>query len=335
MNMIELGWTHAGASVTAAFLASLVEFIEALTVVLAVGAVRGWRGSLTGAGLGVAVLVALTAALGPALTRIPLNAVQLVVGVLLLLFGLRWLRKAMLRAGGIIPLHDETAAYAKETAELRRFGAAVSSLDGVAVAASFKIVMLEGIEVVFIVIAIGARGDLLMPAAAGAGLALVLVIALGFLLHRPVAMVPENTLKFIVGVLLTAFGTFWLGEGMGAAWPAGDWSLLALVAGFFVTAVAGAGVARAVGARGRFYRGICDMRRLKSALTELIALFVDDGSLVLAVIAWLVVGAVCLRTRWFDPVSVAVLLALGIGVLLLENVLRSARNRVLAPGRRT
>ncbi|HEY5083755.1 MAG TPA: hypothetical protein VII48_04485, partial [Rhizomicrobium sp.] len=104
MNMIELGWTHAGASVAAAFLASLVEFIEALTVVLAVGTVRGWRGSLTGAGLGVAVLVALTAALGPALTRIPLNAVQLVVGVLLLLFGLRWLRKAMLRAGGIIPL---------------------------------------------------------------------------------------------------------------------------------------------------------------------------------------------------------------------------------------
>jgi uncharacterized membrane protein len=247
--MIDLGWTHIGAS-TAAFLASLVEFIEALTVVLAVGAVRGWRGSLVGASLGLAVLLVLTAALGPALTRIPLNAVQLVVGALLLLFGLRWLRKAILRAAGLIPLHDETAAYAKETANLSRFGAAVSALDGIAVATSFKIVMLEGIEVVFIVIAIGARGDLLMPAAAGAGLALLVVIALGLLLHRPVAMVPENTLKFVVGVLLTAFGTFWLGEGIGAAWPAEDWSLPALVCGFLLVALLCVGLSRATATRG-------------------------------------------------------------------------------------
>lgn len=246
--MIDLGWTHAGAS-AAAFLASLVEFIEALTVVLAVGTVRGWRGSLLGAGLGLAVLLVLTAALGPALTRIPLSIVQLVVGALLLLFGLRWLRKAVLRAAGIIPLHDETAAYAKETAQLSRFGAAVSTLDGIAIATSFKIVMLEGIEVVFIVIAIGAGGNLVMSAAAGAGLALLFVIALGFLLHRPVAMVPENTLKFAVGVLLTAFGTFWLGEGIGAAWPGEDWSLLALVAGFLVSALLCVSLARGTVAR--------------------------------------------------------------------------------------
>lgn len=246
--MMDLGWTHAGAS-AAAFLASLVEFIEALTVVLAVGAVRGWRGSLAGAGLGLAVLLGLTAALGPALTHIPLTIVQLVVGALLLLFGLRWLRKAILRAAGIIPLHDEAAAYAKETAALGRFGGAVSALDGIAVATSFKIVMLEGIEVVFIVIAIGARGDLLMPAAAGAGLALLLVIALGFLLHRPIAMVPENTLKFVVGVLLTAFGTFWVGEGVGTAWPGADWSLPGLVAGFFLTALLCVGLARTAVAR--------------------------------------------------------------------------------------
>jgi uncharacterized membrane protein len=247
--MIDLGWTHACASAVAGFLASLVEFVEALTVVLAVGAVRGWRGSLTGAALGLAVLVALTAALGPALTQIPLHLVQLVVGALLLLFGLRWLRKAILRATGIIPLHDETAAYAKETAQLRSFGAAVSTLDRIAVATSFKIVMLEGIEVVFIVIAIGSGGELLGPAAIGAGLALVVVVALGFLLHRPVATVPENTLKFIVGVLLTAFGTFWLGEGIGAIWPGSDWSLLGLVAGFLCAAVVGAGLARAVAMR--------------------------------------------------------------------------------------
>lgn len=235
--MIDLGWTHAGASAAAAFLASLVEFIEALTVVLAVGAVRGWRGALSGAALALAVLVALTAALGPALTRIPLEAVQVGVGALLLLFGLRWLRKAILRAAGVIPLHDEEAEYAKETAELSRLGAVVSALDGIAVATSFKIVMLEGIEVVFIVIAVGASGNLLMPAAAGAIAALLVVIALGLLLHRPVAMIPENTLKFVVGVLLTAFGTFWLGEGIGAQWPGADWSLLGLVGGYLLAAL--------------------------------------------------------------------------------------------------
>jgi uncharacterized membrane protein len=234
--MFDIGWTQAGASAAAAFLASLVEFVEALTVVLAVGTVRGWKGSLIGAGLALAVLLVLTVALGPALTRIPLAVVQLVVGGLILLFGLRWLRKAILRAAGIIPLHDETAAYARQTAAMSRFGAAVSALDGIAIATSFKIVMLEGIEVVFIVIAIGASGHLLVPAAAGAGAALALVIALGFVLHRPLATVPENTLKFIVGILLTAFGTFWIGEGIGVAWPAEDWSLAGLTTLFLLTA---------------------------------------------------------------------------------------------------
>jgi Ca2+/H+ antiporter, TMEM165/GDT1 family len=242
--MIDPGWTHVGASAAAAFLASLVEFIEALTVVLAVGAMRGWRGALSGAGLAVILLLVLTAALGPALTRIPITIVQLSVGSLLLLFGLRWLRKAILRAGGIIPLHDEDAAYAKETAELSRIGAAVSAFDGIAIATSFKIVMLEGIEVVFI--AIGASGDLLASAAAGAGAALLLVIALGLFLHRPVASIPENALKFIVGVLLTAFGTFWLGEGIGAAWPGADWSLLALVGGYLIVASLSVRLAKAI-----------------------------------------------------------------------------------------
>lgn len=244
--MIDLGWTHAGASAAAAFLASLVEFVEALTVVLAVGAVRGWRGALTGTAIALAVLVALIAALGPALTRVPIDVVQLVVGGLLLLFGLRWIRKAILRAAGIIPLHDEAAAYARQTTTLKGFGDVVSALDGIAVATAFKIVMLEGIEVVFIVIAIGAGGDLLAPAAAGAAAALLLVVALGFILHRPVAAIPENTLKFVVGILLSAFGTFWLGEGIGAAWPADDWSLLALVAGYLITALLCVRLAKAV-----------------------------------------------------------------------------------------
>src|SRR4051794_17514978 len=171
-----IDWVHAGPSVAAAFLASLVEFIEALTVVLAVGVVRGWRPALLGTGFGLAVLFLLVILLGPALARIPLDIVQLVVGTLLLLFGLRWLRKAILRAAGVIPLHDEAEAFAAETALLRQGAASGAALDWVAIAAAFKIVMLEGIEVVFIVIAIGAAGGLLVPASIGAVAALLLVI---------------------------------------------------------------------------------------------------------------------------------------------------------------
>jgi len=234
-----IDWAHAGTSVLATFLASLVEFVEALTVVLAIGATRGWRAALTGAGAGLLTLAILVIALGPALARIPLASVQLVVGTLLLLFGLRWLRKAILRAAGIIPLHDETAAYAAEadllTRSPRRF---LAGLDTIAATASFKIVMLEGIEVVFIVIAIGAVSGLLIPASLGAAAALLLVVALGVVLHRPLARIPENTLKFLVGVLLSAFGTFWVGEGAGLAWPGADWSILGLTAAFLALALA-------------------------------------------------------------------------------------------------
>jgi uncharacterized membrane protein len=233
-----VSWAHAGPSVLAAFLASLVEFVEALTVVLAVGTVRGWRPALAGTGLALAVLALLVLALGPALARIPLPVVQVAVGTLLLLLGMRWLRKAILRAAGRIALHDELAVFAGETATLQ-YGARrlVAGWDQVAVATAFKIVMLEGIEVVFIVIAIGAAGGLLLPAGLGAGAALLLVVALGLVLHRPVARIPENQLKFAVGVLLAAFGTFWVGEGIGLAWPGGDWSILALIGGFLLIAL--------------------------------------------------------------------------------------------------
>jgi Ca2+/H+ antiporter, TMEM165/GDT1 family len=226
-------WVHAGPSVLAAFLASLVEFVEALTVVLAVGTTRGWRPALAGAGVALLTLAVLVVALGPALARIPLAVVQLVVGTLLLLFGLRWLRKAILRAAGFVALHDETAAYAAETDLLshtpRRL---LAGWDTVALGASFKIVMLEGIEVVFIVIAIGAVSGLFVPASLGAAAALLLVAVLGIVLHRPLARIPENMLKFLVGVLLSAFGAFWVGEGAGLAWPGADWSILALIAAF-------------------------------------------------------------------------------------------------------
>jgi Ca2+/H+ antiporter, TMEM165/GDT1 family len=232
-----LDWLHAGPTMLASFLASFVEFVEALTVVLAVGTVRGWRDALGGSGAALLVLLILIAVLGPGLTRIPLESVQLIIGSLLLLFGMRWLRKAVLRAAGIIAPHDEAEAFAKQTAELSRLGLAHGSWDKVAFTASFKITMLEGIEVVFIVVAIGAGGvGLLVPASLGALAALIVVIALGILVHRPLATIPENTLKFIVGVLLAAFGSFWVGEGLGMDWPGEDSSIPGLIAGFLIVA---------------------------------------------------------------------------------------------------
>jgi uncharacterized membrane protein len=228
---------HTVPAALAAFAASLVEFVEALTVVLAVGAVRGWRGAIGGAVAALAALLVLTVVLGPALAMVPLRAVHLAVGTLLLLFGLRWLRKAVLRAAGRIPLHDEAALYAREAGRLRAAGGAVRGFDAVAVSTAFKITMVEGIEVVFIVIATGA-GGLLWPASLGALAALLVVILLGLALHRPLTRVPENTLKFAVAVLLSAFGTFWMGEGLGLPWPGGDFSLAALAAIILATALA-------------------------------------------------------------------------------------------------
>ena len=226
-------WVHAWPTALAAFLASIVEFVEALTIVLAVGATRGWRSALTGATGALVVLLAIVLLFGPLLTRIPLQDVQLVVGGLLLLFGMRWLRKAILRSAGVIALHDEDEAYGKQAAALGTGGGARRRWDAVAVATAFKITMLEGLEVVFIVVAVGAGGaGLLLPAGLGALGALVVVVALGIVLHRPLSMVPENTLKFTVGVLLSAFGTFWVGEGIGLDWPGGDWAIAALTAGF-------------------------------------------------------------------------------------------------------
>jgi uncharacterized membrane protein len=248
-------WTHAGPTVLAAFLASLVEFVEALTIVLAVGAVRGWRGALGGTGLALLVLLVLVLALGPALTRIPHDLVLIVLGTLVLLFGMRWLRKAILRSAGVIPLHDEEAAFAKETAALRGLGGGLGGVgagwDRVALRTAFNITMIEGIEVVFIVVALGATGrGLLLPASLGAAAALLVVVALGLALHRPVAMIPENTLKFVVGILLCAFGTFWVGEGMGLQWPGEDLSIPALNAGFLAAALIAVPMCRArAGAR--------------------------------------------------------------------------------------
>jgi uncharacterized membrane protein len=215
-----------------------VECIEALTVVLAVGSVRGWQSALSGAGVALGVLVLLILAIGKTLTRVPLHIIQFAVGILLVLFGLRWLRKAILRSAGLIPLHDEEAAFSKNAAAMRTSAGRAGQWDKVAFGTSFNIIMLEGTEVVFIVIAIGTGGtDMLLPAGLGAVAALLVVIALGAVLHRPLARVPENALKFTVGVLLSAFGTFWVGEGMNLDWPGSDWSILALTAAYCLIAL--------------------------------------------------------------------------------------------------
>ena len=241
-----MNWAHAGTATIAAFLASLVEFVEALTIVLAVGTTRGWRPALIGAAGGALFLIVLTLAFGPALQRVPITSLQLVVGVLLLLFGMRWLRKAILRMAGVIGMHDEAAIYAKEQALLTRNGSANGAirprLDRVALATSFKAVTLEGLEVIFIVIATGAGGQLL-AAALGAVAAGVIVILAGLALRRPLARVPENTLKFAVGVLLSAFGVFWIGEGLQFPWPGEDLALLGLIAAFATVALLAATVA--------------------------------------------------------------------------------------------
>ena len=230
-------WATFAPAVSAAFLGSLVEAIEALTIVLAVATVRGWRPAGLGAAAGLASLALVVAALGSPPDRVPLHLLQLVIGVLLLLFGMRWLRKAILRAAGVIPLHDEAAAFAAGTAELREHR---SRLDWLAGLASFKAVLLEGLEVVFIVIAVGAGRGLLLPASAGALGACALVAGAGFVLHRPLARVPENALKLAVGVVLSAFGVFWTGEGLGVAWPGADLAIVGFAALFLLVAALGA-----------------------------------------------------------------------------------------------
>jgi len=241
-----MNWIHAGPTILAAFLASLVEFVEAFTIVLAAGTVRGWRGALTGVAAGLGALVLIVIAGGSVLDRFPLAELRLVIGVLLLLFGMRWLRKSTLRAAGVIRLHDESAAYISETTALYTGAAHGPGIDGVAVVTAFNGVLVEGIEVVFIVIATGAAGHLLLPAAIGAMTAGVVVLTAGMLLRTPLTRVPENSLKLAVGVLLSAFGTFWIGEGAGYTWPGDDLSIVWLAVLYFCSALGIAVVAKHV-----------------------------------------------------------------------------------------
>lgn len=213
------------------FFASSVEMVEALTIILAVGLTRGWRAALVGTVAALAVLTVIIVIFGPVLGHIPLQPLRLVVGSLLLVFGVQWWRKAILRSSGFKAMHDEEATFAKETETARNQGAVSGpGLDGYGFALTFKSVLLEGLEVAFIVVTFGASAGRLGLAALGAGVALVVVLGLGLALHRPLSRVPENTLKFAVGLTLSSFGTFWAAEGAGAVWPGGDTSILGLLA---------------------------------------------------------------------------------------------------------
>ena len=234
--------------VLAVFAACVVESVEALTIVLAVGITRGWGSTGRGVVAGLLVLAVVVAVLGPALTVIPLGALRLVVGGLLLVFGLGWLRKAILRASGFKALHDEDAIYARQRDGAEQAERTDRGLmgDAYAFTLAFKGVVLEGLEVAFIVLTFGANQHSIPLAAIGAVAAVVLVVTLGLLVRAPLARVPENTLKFGVGVLLTSFGTFWAVEGAGATWPGSDLALLPVIAYVLIGALCAVAVLRRV-----------------------------------------------------------------------------------------
>ena len=233
-------------TIVSSFLASAVEFVEAVTIVLAVGVTRQWRSTLIGVLAALVALTLLVVVFGTAIVLfVPIDVVRLVVGGFLLIYGLQWLTKAVMRAGGARAKHDEAAIYEREIAALRAEPPIpATGMDWISFTVAAKGVLLEGLEVAFIVVTFGASAGMLAPAALGAAVAGALVLGVAVLVHRPLAAVPENGLKFAVGVMLTGFGAFWAGEGGGIDWPAGDATILALLAGYVVLALLGVYIVR-------------------------------------------------------------------------------------------
>jgi uncharacterized membrane protein len=228
------------------FLACAVEAVEALTIVLAVGQTRSWTAALSGAGVSLVLLAGVVAALGGAITQLPIDTLRIVVGALLLVVGAQWLRKAVLRAAGRKALHDELGIYASTSAQASEEELARNRFDAYAFTVAFKGVWLEGMEVAIIVITFGANQHHTGLAAAAAGAAVASVVLAGFAVRRPLARVPENTMKFVVGVMLCSFGLFWGAEGIGLSWPGGEAFLLAIIAATLAASLAAVrGLARA------------------------------------------------------------------------------------------
>jgi uncharacterized membrane protein len=241
------------------FLACAVEAVEALTIVLAVGSTRSWRSALAGVGAATLALAVIVLALGPALTSLPINTLRVLIGGLLLIFGLQWLRKAILRGAGLKAKHDELEIYEHESEAARNVNGGRTGFDGYSFTIAFKGVLLEGLEVAFIVLTFGANQHDVALAAVAAALAVLAVVAAGVALRAPLARVPENTMKFAVGVMLTSFGTFWGAEGAGAQWPGGDAALLVIIPGVLLAALA---MVRAV-------RGVAEVATIGTAPAEL------------------------------------------------------------------
>ena len=231
-------------SILPSFLASMVEFVEALTIVLVVGVTINWKSSLLGAGAAALTLAVLVAAFGSTLVLfIPIEVLRQVIGIILILFGLQWLKKALLRYSGLKALHDEAAIYEERLRELRAHGGAeAGTFNGFGFLTSYKSVLLEGLEVAFIVITFGSTVSAdklggIWPAAVGALLALIIVVFLGLSVRGPLTRIPENALKFIVGIMLVTFGTFWTGEGLGVQWPYADWFIFVLIVFYLMLSV--------------------------------------------------------------------------------------------------
>ncbi|MDQ2883313.1 MAG: hypothetical protein M3Y48_19635 [Actinomycetota bacterium] len=295
--------TAAAFLVATVFLACAVEAVEALTIVLAVGTTRGWRSTLQGMASGLVFLAVVVAALGPALTLIPLGALRLVVGGLLLVFGLQWLRKAILRASGFKALHDEATIYTRQVqaartaaTEQHRFVA-----DSYSFILAFKAVLLEGLEVVFIVITFGANQGSIPLAVLGAALAVVVVTVTGLAVRAPLARVPENTMKFAVGVMLTSFGTFWGAEGAGVRWPGKDAALLGILVYVVVVSLLAVGVLRRIRQRRDGFRSDPPLQvcggQLMGVLRSLLA-FTYDFVVALALAVTAALTAIGVAAWW-------------------------------------
>ena len=308
------------------FLACAVEAVEALTIVLAVGTTRSWSSALAGAGAAALALAVIIAALGPALLALPIDVLRVVIGGLLLTFGLQWLRKAILRSAGLRAKHDELDAYEHEVAAAQAApDAARPGFDGYSFAIAFKGVLLEGLEVAFIVLTLGANQHRIGLAAAAAALAIVAVLVAGVLARAPLARVPENTMKLAVGVMLSSFGIFWGAEGAGASWPAGDAALLAIIPAVLIAALVLASLAQTRAPRmSRTGRAAARpgapsrARRTPPAAIAAVWGFVvgDDWRTAAGVVAALVLtallAAASLRAWWMMPAAALLLLSLSI-----------------------
>ncbi|NOU97267.1 hypothetical protein GC093_29160 [Paenibacillus sp. LMG 31456] len=231
--------------ITASFLGTAVEFVEALTIVLAVGVTKGWKSSLSGMALAILLLTALVALFGvPLMSYVHVSAFQLVIGILMMMFGMRWLRKAILRYSGLKALHLENEAYEEELSRQKNERSVSKQMDWFGFTTTFNIVLLEGIEAIFIVLTLGLAANELSSAIFGSIIGIVIVIIAGILLRKPLAMIPENTMKFVVGLMLSSFGIFWVGEGVGVEWWHEDVSILVLTAALLLVSILCVGVLR-------------------------------------------------------------------------------------------